>query len=148
MVRRIKGLWRVCLSFSLFCLRFSSSLTIFCPFACPFLSLLLLSSGCPLSLWLVVGFLSFGLLFLFPFRTIRKKKGHKVFSLRPLFVGCGCLDSCIVIKEFRCRCFGLFQFVGFVLPCDAASVRRFARFYFDFLRHYVDITYNRSAFLK
>ena len=60
-VRRIYDLWRVCLSFYLSLPPFSSSLTCFCPFACPFLSLLQLSSGCPLSLpclslWVVVSF--------------------------------------------------------------------------------------------
>ena len=71
-VRRIKGLWRVCLYFIHLCLPFvlfSSSLTCFCPFACPFLSSLLLSSGCPLCLLFLCG-----LLFSFPYRTKRKKE--------------------------------------------------------------------------
>ena len=114
---------------------------------------ILLLSFCPSLVWLpfVVPCLSScfpcgSLCFLFPLRTIRKK-GRKVF-LRPLLSCYLCLDSCIVIKEFRCRCFGFFQFVRLVIPTNAGSIGRLARSYFDFLRHYVDITYNRFAFLK
>ena len=72
-VRRLYDLRRVCLYFVLFC---PLSCPLFCPFALVFaflftslllLSLfVLLSSACPLSLC--------GLLFLFPFRTMRKKE--------------------------------------------------------------------------
>ena len=90
-----------------------------------------------------------GLLFPFPLRTIRKKERAQGFAPCVLSscVAC-CLNSCIVIKEFRCRCFGFFQFARLVLPCNTASIRRLARSNFDFIRHNVDITNNRSAFLK
>ena len=78
----------------------------------------------------------------------QKERAQGFAFLCPLLSCYVCLDACIVIKIFRCRCFCFFQFVRFVLPCDAACIRRLARSYFDFLRHYVDITYNRSAFLK
>ena len=78
----------------------------------------------------------------------QKRKGAKVCPLRPRLSCCGCLDSCIVIEEFCCRCFGLFQLVRFVLPSNTARVGRLACSYFDFLRHYVNITNNCSAFLK
>ena len=78
----------------------------------------------------------------------QKRKGTKVLplvsSLRVLCV----LNSCIVIEKLPRCVFGFFQFVGFVLPTNACSIRRLARSYFDFLRHYVDITNNCSAFLK
>ena len=58
--------------------------------------LVLLSSACPLSLWLVVGFLLFGLLFLFPFRTMSKKKGRKGLLLASsLGVSCVALFGCL-----------------------------------------------------
>lgn len=76
-----------------FCLLFSSLVLLSCflllsclasCLACfPALCLAFLAS------WLVLGFLSFGLLFLFPFRTICKKKGRN--SLRPLSFCCGLL---------------------------------------------------------
>ena len=100
--------------------------------------------------WLLV---LVGLLFLFPLRTASdiKRKGAKCIPC-VLACCCGCfirwLNSCIVIKKFRCRCFGFFQFVRLVCPTNASSIRRLAGSYFDFLRHYVDITYNRPAFLK
>ena len=118
----------------------------FCPFGFPFLSLLQLSFVCPLALSFLSCFV-----FVFAFSLTdytQKRKGAKVLllasSLRVLWV----LDSCIVIKKFRCRCFGFFQFVRFVLPCNAARIRRLARSYFYPFRHNIDITYNRSAFLK
>ena len=115
-----------------------------------FMLVVLLCSGClSLSSCIVFVALWVWLLFPFPLRYIRKKERAQRFCpLCPLFVCCGRLNSCVVIKEFRCRCFGFFQFVRFVLPCNAAGVRRLARSYFDFFRHYVDITNNRSAFLK
>ena len=101
-VRRIKGLWRVCLSF--------------CPFAflllllClpPFMLVVLLCSGC-LSLFSCIVFVALlvWLLFPFPFRTTRKKKGRAVL-VRPLLVCCERSNSCNVIEELRCCCFGSF----------------------------------------
>ena len=44
------------------------------------------------------------LLFPFPFRTIRKKKGRAVL-VRPLFVCRKCSNSCNVIEELRYCCF-------------------------------------------
>ena len=141
-VRCLAVLWLVaCLPL------FLSSLPLFFFFA----YLLGLCLCCPLLVLLPALFVLlclWVLCFLFPFRTIRKKKGRKVFSSRPLLSCYVCLDACIVIKEFRCRCFGFFQFIRFVLPTDAAGVRRLARSYFDFLGRYVNIANNRSAFLK
>ena len=101
-VRRIKGLWCVCLSF--------------CPFAflllllClpPFMLVVLLCSGC-LSLFSCIVFVAIWvwLLFPFPFRTTRKKKGRAVL-VRPLLVCRECSNSCNVIEELRGRCFGSF----------------------------------------
>ena len=47
------------------------------------------------------------LLFPFPLRTTRKKKGRAVL-VRPLFVCRVCSNSCNVIEELRCCCFGSF----------------------------------------
>lgn len=108
--------------------------------------LVLLFSACPLACLVcscVLVVVSFSLS-----DYMQKRKGAKVLPLRPLLFCCGCLDSCVVIKELRCRCFGLFQLVWFVLPSNAARVGRLARSYFYPFRHYVDITNNRSAFLK
>ena len=140
-VRRIKDLLRVCLYF----ISFASVFQLLRPSSG---ALSLLSSACPLVLFVFVCLWS--LLFLFPLRTASdiKRKGTKVLPLCPLLFYCGCLDSCIVIKEFRSRCFGFFQFVRLVLPSNTARVGRLARSHLDFLRHYVDITYNRPAFLK
>ena len=78
-VRRIRGLRRVCLYFP-------SSLPSFFLF---FVLLLSLCSSCPLLILLpCLCSLCGSLCFLFPFRTIRKKKGRAVL-VRPLFVGCG-----------------------------------------------------------
>ena len=148
-VRRFKGLWRICL-------RFYSSLPLFYPF---FIFFALLVSFCPslcsrcsccllLVLLPCLVFPALFLCFLSPLRMYRNKKGRKVFPLRPLFVCCGFLYPCVVIKEFRCRYFRSFQLVRLVFPTDAAWVGWLARSYFDFLRHNVDITNYRSAFLK
>lgn len=132
---------RVCPAFCPFVLCFSS-LPIFWGFAFVVLGL----SSC-LALFVLVSL--WVLCFLFPLRTIRKKERAQRFCpLRPLFVCCGCLNSCVVIKEFRCRCFGFFQFIRFVLPSNTARVRRLARSYFYPFRHNIDITNNRPAFLK
>ena len=110
-------------------------------------ALSLLSSACPVCLFCLFLCLCGSLCFLFPFRTTRKKKGRTVL-VRPLLPYCVCSDSCTVIEKlFRCV-FGFFQFVRLVMPTNTGSIRRFARFHFDFVRHYIDITYNSSAFLK
>ena len=71
-VRRIKGLWRICLSFSSFAPVFASFYA-----RCP--SLLRLSFFCPLalSLWLF----GCGCCFLFPYGLYAKRKGAKVLPL-------------------------------------------------------------------
>lgn len=86
-------------------------------------SLFLLSScSCPASLlglvacfpaWLLLLVLScflglVGLLFLFPLRTMHKKKGRKVF-LRPLVLLWNCLD---VLKHYR-------YFLRFIVPMSS-----------------------------
>ena len=86
--------------------------------------------------------------FFFPYGLYAKRKGAKVLPLVSSLCVLWVLDSCAVIKEFRCRCFGLFQLVGLVFPTNTTGVRRLARSHFDFFRHYVDITYNCPAFLK
>ena len=51
-----------------------------------------------------------------------KRKGAKGFPcVLSSFVVC-CLNSCIVIKKLRCRCFGFFQLIRFVFPTNAARV--------------------------
>ena len=147
-------MWRVCSCFS----SFAYLLLPFVFFSC----LLVLLSSCSLA-WLPVLCLVFCPLvlsclflcpcgfcrcFLFPYGLYAKERAQRFCPLCPLlscYVG---LYSCVVIKKFRCRCFGFFQFVRLVLPTNTTGVGRLARSYFDFLRHYVDITYNRSAFLK
>ena len=144
-VRRFKGLLRVSplVFFSCPLVLLSSCSPAWLPALPASLLFVLLSWLCGLAFgvgWVVVSFsLS---------DYTQKRKGAKCCYLRPLLFCCGCLDSCIVIKEFRCCCFGFFQFIRLIMPTNTASVWRFARFHFDFLRHYVDITYNPSAFLK
>ena len=79
----------------------------------PFMLVVLLCSGClSLSSCIVFVALWVWLLFPFPFRTTRKKKGRKGFApcvLSSFVVGLfGCSDSCNVIEELRGRCFGSF----------------------------------------
>ena len=118
----------------------------FCPSPC------LLCSGCLLLVLLPCLVLFVLVVFVVVSLSLtdytQKERAQRFCPLCPLFVCYVCLDTCVVIKKFRCRCFGFFQFVRLVLPCNTASIRRLARSYFDFLWHYVDITYNRSAFLK
>ena len=92
-VRRFWGLWRVCLPFSLFALPFVLLLVLFSPYT----ALLWLPFACPLALS-CLGFPALSLLLLFPFRTIRKKKGRKGFApcvLSWCVVVC-CLFHCCV----------------------------------------------------
>ena len=140
-------MWRVCPYFS-------SSLPLFLsfyPLFFFFAYLLGLCLCCPLLVLLSALFVLvslWALCFLFPLRITCKRKGAKGCPLRPLFVCYGCLDACIVVKKLRCRCFGFFQFARLILPTNTSSIRRLARSYFYPFRHYVNIAYNRSAFLK
>ena len=97
----LRGLWGFCTREWLGGLKACgvfASVFIFLAFICCFLLLLLsrfqlpllvlLSSACPLSLWLVLGFVLFGVVVSFSLSVYTQKKGRKVF-LRPLFVGCG-----------------------------------------------------------
>ena len=139
---------------------FASVFPLLCPaFILVALLFLLLSFRFPLlscfRLALLLGFFPLlvlflcGLLFPFPLRTIcAKKKGRKGFAPCVLASCYVCLDACVVIEEFRCRCFRSFQLARLVLPTDAAWVGWLARSYFDFLGHNVNIAYNRPAFLK
>lgn len=86
-LRSLRGLWGFCTRVELggykVCGVFASVFSFLLLLLSLFLLslLILLSSACPLSLWLVLGFLSLWLLFLFPFRYMRKKKGRNF--LRP-----------------------------------------------------------------
>ena len=127
-----------------------------CVFAFVFLllSLCLLSFYALCLLWLssCLVFAALSLwVFVFSFSLsdyTQKERAQRFCSLRPLFVCCVCSDSCTVVEKLLRCVFGFFQFVRFVLPTNTTGVRRFARSYFDFLRHNVDITNNRPAFLK
>lgn len=114
-LRALRGLWGFCVRewlgglkacgvFAFLFILLHLCLLLFCPFVLSFV----LSTPAVLGLsFLSLCGLFLGSLFPFPFRTIRKKERAQSV-LRPLFVGRGCLDACIVIKEFRCRCFGFF----------------------------------------
>ena len=116
----------VCLSFYLFAPAF---------FVCPLV--LCLSS---LSLWVVV--VSFSLSV-----YTQKERAHRVgtSSLGVLFCRS---NSCNVVKKLRCRCFGFFQFVRFILPTNTTGVGRLAGSHLNPFRHNVNITDNPPAFLK
>lgn len=130
--------------FYLFCIRFSSSSPFFCPLSCPLCSCFLCLSSCPL---LVLSLC--GLLFLFPYGCMRKKKGRKVLSFASSHgVLLSRSNSCNVVKKLRCRCFGFFQFVRFILPANTTGVRRLAGSHLNPFRHNVNITDNPPAFLK
>ena len=116
-LRASRGLWGFCVRVELGGLKacgvFASVFILLLLLLSRFLLclLVLLSSACPLSLWLILGFLSFGVVVSFSlsdgFR--HKKKGRKGFAPCVLSSCVVCvLNSCIVIKEFRCCCFGLF----------------------------------------
>ena len=134
---------RVCLYFCPFALVFAF-LFVLSFFSLSFFALVVFLCPLALSFWLFGS----GCCFLFPYGLYAKERAQGFALVSSLFVCYVCLDACIVIKKFRCCCFGFFQFVRLVLPCNTASIRRLARSNFDFLRHYVDITYNRPAFLK
>ena len=141
------------LLFIFFAFRFLSFILVFALLLCSLpifwgfvFVVLCLSSCCPLSLpclslWVVV--FSF-----FLSDYTQKERAQRFCSLRPLFVCYVCLDSCNVVEKLPRCVFGFFQFVRLVFPTNTTGVRRFARSYFNFLRHYIDITYNPSAFLK
>ena len=143
-VRRFWGLSRVCLYFSLF----SSSSPIFWGFAFVVIGL---SSFFALPLFMACSWFSFrwGCCFLFPYGCMRKKKGRKVlFFASSLGVLFSRSNSCNVVKKLRCRCFGFFQFVWFILPANTTGVGGLAGSHLNPFRHNVNITDNPPAFLK
>ena len=87
--------------------------------------------------------------FFFPYGCMRKKKGRKVlFFASSLSVLFSRSNSCNVVKKLRCRCFGFFQFVRFILPTNTTGVGRLAGSHLNPFRHNVNITDNPPAFLK
>ena len=87
--------------------------------------------------------------FFFPYGCMRKKKGRKVlFLASSLGVLFSRSNSCNVVKKLRCRCFGFFQFVRFILPTNTTGVGRLAGSHLNPFRHDVNITDNPPAFLK
>ena len=118
------------------------------------LSLFLLSSACPLGclasdLGLVLSLFVGCCCFFFPYGCMRKKKGRKVlFFASSLSVLFSRSNSCNVVKKLRCRCFGFFQFVRFILPANTTGVGRLAGSHLNPFRHNVNITDNPPAFLK
>ena len=114
---------------------------------CPWLVLFL----CLASLYgLFLAFLSLGLLFLFPLRMYAQKERAQSVVLCVLSRGVlfSRSNSCNVVKKLRCRCFGFFQFVRFILPTNTAGVGRLAGSHLNPFRHDVNITDNPPAFLK
>ena len=77
----------------------------------------------------------------------QKERAHRVgtSSLGVLFCRS---NSCNVVKKLRCRCFGFFQFVRFILPANTTGVGRLAGSHLNPFRHNVNITDNPPAFLK
>ena len=115
-VRRLKGLWRVCLYFVLFC---PLSCPLFCPLSCPFalvfaflftslflLSLfVLLSSACPLSLFV-------GCCFFFPYGICAKRKGAP----------CWCVLSCpVVVRWLLSHHYNFSGFYSVLHPCHIVN---------------------------
>ena len=140
-VRRLYDLRRVCLYFFLF----SSSSHIFWGFAFVVLGLSswllgFCSWSCPLSLC--------GLLFLFPLRMYAQKERAQSVFASSHGVLLSRSNSCNVVKKLRCRCFGFFQFVRFILPTNTTGVGRLAGSHLNPFRHNVNITDNPPAFLK
>ena len=136
--------------FYLFCIRFSSS-PFFCPLSCPFALVFafLFTSLLLLSLFVLLSSLFVGCCFFFPYGCMRKKKGRKVlFFASSLSVLFSRSNSCNVVKKLRCRCFGFFQFVRFILPANTTGVGRLAGSHLNPFRHNVNITDNPPAFLK
>ena len=115
-LRSLRGLWGFCVRVELggfgACGVFASVLS-FC--SCFYLvSCFVCLSSCPLLVLSLCGlfgaFFRLGLSFPFPFRTMRKKKGRKVFcSLRPLLSCCGLVYKSLNItviccgSSFQCR---------------------------------------------
>ena len=64
------------------------------------------------------------------------------------FLPFGRSNSCNVVEKLPRCVFGFFQFVRLVMPTNTTGVGRFARFHFDFVRHYINIANNPPAFLK
>ena len=114
----------------------------------------LLSSACPLgclasALGLVLSLFVGCCCFFFPYGCMRKKKGRKVlFFASSLGVLFSRSNSCNVVKKLRCRCFGFFQFVRFILPANTTGVGGLAGSHLNPFRHNVNITDNPPAFLK
>ena len=132
---------RVCLYF----ISFASVLSLLHPFFFFFAYLRGLCLCCSLLVLSLCGLL----LFLFPLRYIRKKKGRKVlFFASSHGVLLSRSNSCNVVKKLRCRCFGFFQFVRFILPTNTTGVGRLAGSHLNPFRHNVNITDNPPAFLK
>ena len=154
---------------------FASLLPLFCPLLSSFLSSLMsfcscvCLSFCPLcscfylfscfprlvllAAWLLILVLSSLFVgcccFFFPCGCMRKKKGRKVlFFASSLGVLFSRSNSCNVVKKLRCRCFGFFQFVRFILPANTTGVGRLAGSHLNPFRHNVNITDNPPAFLK
>ena len=134
-------MWRVCLYFI--------------SFALLFVLLSLLSSRCRSLLWLSLFVLllclcgSLGVVVVsFSLSDYTQKERALRVGASSLVLLCVCSNSCTVIEKLLRCVFGFFQFVRLVMPTNTASIRRLTRFHFDFVRHYVDITYNPSAFLK
>ena len=116
------------------------------PFFLPLCSCFLCLSSCPL---LVLSLFVGCCCFFFPYGCMRKKKGRKVlFFASSLGVLFSRSKSCNVVKKLRCRCFGFFQFVRFILPTNTTGVRRLAGSHLNPFRHNVNITDNPPAFLK
>ena len=97
-LRSLCGLWGFCtrvelggyMTCGVFAFRFPLLCPLSCHLSCPFVSVFAsFYARCPSLLWLSFFCpLALSLCFLFPLRTIRKKKGRSVL-VRPLFVCCG-----------------------------------------------------------
>ena len=113
-VRRLYGLWRVCLYFVLFCpllSSFLSSLMSFCSCVClsfcPLCSCFYLFSCFPrlvlLAAWLLLLVLSFLFVgcccFFFPYGIYAKRKGAKCCPLRPLSVFCSVVQILVTLSK-------------------------------------------------
>ena len=139
--------YRFCLCF----ISYAYVLSLLHPFFFFFAFLLssFLSSLLLLSLLVLLSSLFVGCCFFFPYGCMRKKKGRKVLSFASsLDVLFSRSNSCNVVKKLRCRCFGFFQFVRFILPANTTGVGRLAGSHLNPFRHNVNITDNPPAFLK
>ena len=142
-----------CGVFRLYFISFSSILSLSHPFFF-FAYLLGLCLCCP---WLVLLSALFVLVSLWVFVCVVVSFSLSVYPQkeRALRVGASSLgvlfcrsNSCNVVKKLRCRCFGFFQFVRFILPTNTTGVGRLAGSHLNPFRHNVNITDNPPAFLK